>query len=56
MGDVCNRPRNIPNEPGLTLPESYLGDPLSQLNPITNGMQPFHAQAIHIRVTDVRLK
>ena len=53
-GDVCPEPRNIPNEPGLMLPESYLGQSLSELNVRTGALQPFSAQAIHIRVTEVR--
>jgi hypothetical protein len=48
--------RNIPNEPGLVLPTTYMGKPVSQINLFGGNTQPFHSQVIHIVVKAVKPK
>jgi len=45
--------RNVPNEPALTLPASYLGKPLSAMNLRNGAAQPFHSQIFHFKVDKV---
>jgi len=45
--------RVVPNEPGLTLPATYLGKQTSSLNYRTGSSQPWHSHIIHIKFTDV---
>jgi len=47
--------RNIPNEPNVVIPSSFLGTPMSNFNLRNGNAQPFHAQAIHITVTAVEM-
>ncbi len=52
-GDGICFARNIPNEPGLTLPETWQGKPLATYNVVNGGQQPFHAQIVHLRVSKI---
>ncbi|MEN9579932.1 MAG: hypothetical protein RJA70_2941 [Pseudomonadota bacterium] len=45
--------RNVPNEPNLVLPATFGGRPIAEINVMTQGMQPWHSQIIHVTVTDV---
>lgn len=45
--------RNIPNEPDVVIPSSFLGTPIENFNMLTQGTQPFHAQILHLTVTAV---
>jgi hypothetical protein len=45
--------RNVPNEPNLVIPTTYLGQPVASLNTRNGASQPYHAQIIHITVTSV---
>jgi hypothetical protein len=47
--------RNIPNEPNVVIPSSFLGIPMENFNTRNQNAQPFHAQAIHVTVTAVEL-
>ena len=40
---------------GVTLPASYQNKPLSTLDRVTNGQQPYAAQFIHITVEDIKI-
>jgi hypothetical protein len=45
--------RMVPNEPHLTLPANYLGQPVTEMNVRNGPTQPFHSQLFHIVVTAV---
>jgi hypothetical protein len=45
--------RNVPNEPNLTVPSTYLGKPVSGMNLRNGSAQPFHSQIFHIKVVKV---
>jgi hypothetical protein len=45
--------RLVPNEPDLTLPASYLGKPVTEMNVRNGAAQPFHSQVFHIVITAV---
>ena len=45
--------RNIPNEPNVVIPDSFLGMPMATFNTRNGNAQPFHAQLMHITVTAV---
>jgi hypothetical protein len=45
--------RTIPNEATATIPTMWQGKTVSSLNVRNGSAQPFHAQVIHITVTDV---
>jgi hypothetical protein len=45
--------RNIPNEPNVQIPASYMGTPMSSINLRNANAQPFHSQILHITVTSV---
>jgi hypothetical protein len=47
--------RNIPNEPNVVIPAMYLGTPMENFNTRNGAAQPFHAQGMHLTVTDVQL-
>jgi len=47
--------RNIPNEPNVVIPSTYLGTPMENFNTRNGAMQPYHAQGMHLTVTDVQL-
>lgn len=47
--------RNIPNEPDVVIPSTYLGMPMSGFNTRNGAAQPFHAQGMHLTVTGVQL-
>jgi hypothetical protein len=47
--------RNIPNEPSVVIPSTYLGTPMENFNTRNGAAQPFHAQGMHLTVTDVQL-
>ena len=47
--------RNIPNEPSVVIPATYLGTPMENFNTRNGANQPFHAQGMHLTVTDVQL-
>jgi len=47
--------RNIPNEPSVVIPSTYLGTPMENFNTRNGAMQPFHAQGMHLTVTDVQV-
>jgi hypothetical protein len=47
--------RNIPNEPNVVIPSSYLGTPMENFNTRNAAAQPFHAQLMHITVTAVEV-
>jgi hypothetical protein len=56
LGTVCTSttaPRRIPGEPNLAVPASYMGQATSGLNTVNGATQPFHAQILHITVTNV---
>jgi len=40
--------------PGVTIPQTYDGNPVSQINLRTGANQPYHSQVWHITVTNVR--
>jgi hypothetical protein len=42
--------RMIPNEPDLALPATYLGKPVTEMNPRSGSAQPYHSQLFHITV------
>ncbi|HET6150071.1 MAG TPA: hypothetical protein VFH68_21195 [Polyangia bacterium] len=42
--------RMVPNEPDLSIPASYLGKPVADMNARNGAAQPFHSQAFHIVV------
>jgi hypothetical protein len=46
--------RVVPNEPGLVIPTSYMGQAVSGLNLVTGASQPFHSQILHLTVTAVQ--
>jgi hypothetical protein len=46
--------RNVPNEPNLVVPMTYLGQMVSSINTITKASQPYHSQIVHLMVTAVR--
>lgn len=48
----CSSPRTIN---GLTLPSTYQSKPLTSLDRVTNGQQPYAAQFIHITVEGVKI-
>ncbi len=50
---TCSDARNVPHEPGLAVPETYGGKPVSELNLINGAQQPFHSQIVHVTVTKV---
>lgn len=54
-GASCPAARNVPNEPGLQVPPMHGGVSTASLNVINGATQPFHAQIIHITVTNVQL-
>jgi hypothetical protein len=47
--------RNIPNEPNVVIPSTYLGTPMENFNTRNGANQPFHAQGMHLTVTGVQL-
>jgi hypothetical protein len=47
--------RNIPNEPAVVIPSTYLGTPMTNFNTRNGAAQPFHAQALHLTVTKVEV-
>jgi hypothetical protein len=47
--------RNIPNEPNVVIPSTYLGTPMENFNTRNGAAQPFHAQGMHLTVTNVQL-
>jgi hypothetical protein len=47
--------RNIPNEPSVVIPASFLGMPMGGFNLRNGASQPFHAQIMHITVTAVEI-
>lgn len=51
---MCPSPRNVPNEPGLEVPAMYGGVSTASLNVVNGATQPWHAQMVHITVTDVK--
>jgi len=55
-GADCPNPRNVPHEPGLQVPQMFGGQPVSSINAINGAQQPFHAQIVHITVTNVVAK
>jgi hypothetical protein len=44
---------NIPNDPTVMLPQTYLGQPVSAINSVTAASQPYHSQVFHITVAAV---
>jgi len=55
--NYCEQARNVPNEPGLAVPATYAGKPVNeQFNVVNGANQPFHAQIVHVTVTNVELK
>jgi hypothetical protein len=55
--DVCAGAREIPNEPGLSVPTSYGGEPVDLgFNVINGAQQPFHTQVVHVSVLSVMRK
>lgn len=50
-----NAGRNIPNEPNVTIPATYLGMPMENFNTRNGAAQPYHAQGMHLTVTNVEL-
>ncbi len=55
-GDVCPASQNVPNEPGLVVPTTHGGTPVTDMNKVNGAVQPFHAQIVHVTVTKVELK
>ena len=53
---ACPAARVVPNEPGLAVPTMYGGKPVAAMNVVNQAAQPFHAQMVHVTVTDVVLK
>jgi hypothetical protein len=45
--------RMIPNEADVTIPTMWQGKSVASLNTRNGAMQPFHAQIMHVTVTDV---
>jgi len=45
--------RNIPMEPNVTIPTMWQGKSVASLNTRNGAAQPFHAQIVHVTVTDV---
>jgi hypothetical protein len=45
--------RAIPNEPNVMIPAMYMNQPVSGINLRNANAQPFHAQILHITVTNV---
>ena len=45
--------RNIPNEPNVVIPSTYLGTPMENFNTRNGAAQPYHAQGMHLTVTAV---
>jgi hypothetical protein len=52
-GSDCPNEREIPNEPGLEIPDSYGGQPTANQNVVNGTNGPWHAQMIHVTVTNV---
>jgi hypothetical protein len=53
-GPNCPAARNVPNEPGLAVPATYGSQPVNNSFNVVNGaQQPFHAQMVHVTVTNV---
>jgi hypothetical protein len=50
---ICTKSRNIPSEPTLVVPTTYMGTNVADINLVTGAQQPYHAQLIHITVTSV---
>lgn len=52
---TCNASRMMPSEPNFTLPATYMGKTVSDLNVVTHAdsTKPWHSQIIHITVTGV---
>lgn len=50
--EQCSAPRTVN---GITLPASYRNTPLSTIDRVTNGEQPYAAQFIHVTVEDITL-
>ena len=48
----CGAPRTVP---GLTLPTTYQNKPLTTIDRVSNGKQPYAAQFIHITVEDIKI-
>jgi hypothetical protein len=46
--------RNIPNEPDVVIPDTFLGTPMTDFNKRNANAQPFHAQIMHLTVTAVK--
>jgi len=44
---------NIPSDPSVVIPMTYMGQQVSSLNLITGATQPYHSQTFHITVTAV---
>jgi hypothetical protein len=55
-GPNCPSARNVPNEPGLAVPETYGSQPVTNINRINGAQQPFHAQMVHVTVLEVKEK
>lgn len=55
-GSACPDARPIPNEPGLQIPTMYAGKTVASMNAFGGATQPFHAQAVHVKVKSVVAK
>jgi hypothetical protein len=49
----ANTSINIPSDPTVMIPMTYMGQQVSSLNLITGATQPYHSQSFHITVTAV---
>src|SRR5207253_2067750 len=45
--------RNVPSDPNLVIPTTYMGQSVASQNTRNGVSQPFHAALVHVTVTDV---